>query len=503
MREFGRGEKGLLFILGYIAITAMLFGGLLISLSLLFQKPLTEDGSFTYSLFEMTIGLSVTAVASVVALLLAIRAIKSSEQEKTIALLEIYQPEISELFNLLNERQLLLGKFLEESVNLSEKAQHVTNCLFYDAFINGSDSSEIFRAFENRKEELRRQVVEESKKHGLDESEQLMYFEVRNDGADFFVSRAARDGDSDFTDEAWLSNVYDLDIAMHAFQEVYQEVASLFKELCLETISPDSGLYHRVISGSFDSITNKDIEARDSHLFPPHVAEIGGEFFNSRWPKISLSDNQYIVLSNLFELFENYEPVHFLKASRLNENFIDKRKLKAEFFHRKIKNIAGFNHRGAETPEDLGRLLGRFMPVVCGYGRESTIESTALTEKLDDLISSESEKFVTFSRAGSTLAGCYPCSSTSNYYSTVFDWIIPMYIRVFSPESCIASLKHVLATLDLDGDLLDSHLHVQGTSLFTLEAFGNTRLEGEKVSTIEVRTASEIANDAKFTKTMI
>lgn len=489
-------------ILFGVLLFSIFLASMLFALNYFLNLSLRDGSSAAYSIVEVTLGISITAVASVVALILAVRSLKSSDKEKTIGLLGIYQPEITELFNLLNHRQELLRDFLQATAQVAKEARHFSNCQYYEAFRNPDIYVSRLNAIELRKSDQLKIRIGDYKKHSIYEMGKIESDFVETSKSDgFFIELCGGLGkvpSNEVDLRKHLDKEFRIDEASDRFSKSYEEAADSFKVLCQELGAPSSGLYHRVLSGSFNSLYEGPFKALDQHLYPPVIAAMDGEIFNSKWPKLQMSKDRYLILTQIPKLFESYEPIHFLKASQLSRNFVGPDKLLPEYFQREMKNIPGFHYRGCTTPEQLGEALGRFLPVVSGYFRETTLGELQAFP-LDDQGAGGTEDGVTaISMGGAVFADFYPCSEFSNYYSPVFTWLIPLYIRVLSPESCLSALREILVSLDMDGDLLERHLHVQGTNLYSFEAFGDSRTKAGVVPTLGQQTANEGKAETEF-----
>jgi hypothetical protein len=521
-----------------IVLVSVLFAAVLLWLRLFSDVPLSSGESAAYPPVQSTLGLAISAVASSVALVLALRSVQSSDKDRTIALLDIYLPEVSALVEEANALQDRLRDALLAMRKVAFAGSHLTVArLFHDYAATGQVSDGLKLVLDRRKTAM---IEAFRKDYGVDPGPDLPEEIALDDDADDFLGEVLYDipgfDRQDFEHDRrsgvahgrfphwqwyrdFMAEHFAMDRASADLHSALDQARQAFDAFCKDASSPRSGLMHRVLSRRFDELLAGPYAALPSHLARPAHPQFDGF---ARWPTPDLRARGYASIGDLPDLFPRFEPLAFTRTKDCADAVLSKARLPEGGFFKRLRSLEQSADRlragaaqpgppnGADSPEALGACLGRFLPVISHFRTSRPISVIEMADpefalrhadgpENGDQHSPQPEGRshtldldpVAFSPAFFRLVDHFPDPKDAPAFSPVFVWIIPLLIRLISPLGVLQELSAAMADLDLDGDLLERHLRLQLLRLYTYEAFGDHGTSPQAVPAVQATTEAE------------
>lgn len=389
--------SGLLVLL--IILASFVFATILVWVRLLSDDPLSSGDSAAYPLLQSTVGLAISAVASSVALLLALRSVQSAEKERTIALLDIYQPEITALVEEANALQDRLRDVVQSIHATALAGTHLTRARLFEDYRRNKVPNEALRAvLAARKAQA---IAAHQAAYGREPDPKNPPDDIilADDADDYFGSVIYNLPDFDRAGFAELQRLgvgrvpywpneeklterqLSVPAAVLAFDAALDHLHRELNSFVTQLTSPRSGLLHTVLSRRFADLMSGPFAALGAHLARPvnpydNVAQRHGTV----WPVPDLAAEGYHALTRLPVLFELHYPIGFLRSADMPGALMPAEALPESCFHSRLRildvtkteggaaALRGFPLRGPATPEALGALLGRFLPCISHHG---------------------------------------------------------------------------------------------------------------------------------------
>lgn len=389
--------SGLLVLL--IILASFVFATILVWVRLLSDDPLSSGDSAAYPLLQSTVGLAISAVASSVALLLALRSVQSAEKERTIALLDIYQPEITALVEETNTLQDRLLDVIRAMHATALAGAHLTRARLFEDYRRDQRPNNVLRAvLAARKQAM---IDDHRAVYGKDPDPKDLpdHIALADDPDDFFGSVLYHLPDYDragFADmqrlgvgpvpywpheDSFTKTHLSVAAAVPAFDAAQARLRQELEAFITQLTSPRSGLLHTVLSRRFASLISGPFAPLGAHLARPvNPHDTVAQRHGTVWPVPNLGAEGYHALTRLPDLFGRYDPLAFLRsadmpgallaADAVPKACFDSRLRILDVTHTEGAAMAslGFPLRGPATPEALGALLGRFLPCLSHHG---------------------------------------------------------------------------------------------------------------------------------------
>jgi hypothetical protein len=399
--------SGLMVLL--IVFASFVFATILAWVRLMSDDPLSSGDSAAYPLIQSTVGLAISAVASSVALLLALRSVQSAEKERTIALLDIYQPEITALVEEANALQDGLRDLVLAMRGAALAGAHLTRArLFADYTRDKVPNAALRSVLAARKAQA---IAAHRAAYGKDPDAENPPDDIRlaDDPDDFFGEviydlpgydragfanwqRAGFGRVPHWPDErAFTEDALSVPAAASAFDAHLENVQRGLNSFVTVLTSPRSGLLHTVLSRRYASLMTGPYAALGAHLAQPvnpedRVPQRDGTVV----PVPDLAAEGYHALTSLPLLFDRHHPLAVMRSRDMPEALLPASALPDACFDSRLRILdvtpteddaarrRGFPLRGPATPEALGQALGRFLPCVSHFGISQPVSITLL-----------------------------------------------------------------------------------------------------------------------------
>ncbi|NEX47335.1 hypothetical protein [Pseudotabrizicola algicola] len=388
--------SGLLVLL--IILASFVFATILVWVRLLSDDPLSSGDSAAYPLLQSTVGLAISAVASSVALLLALRSVQSAEKERTIALLDIYQPEITALVEEANALQDRLRDVVLAMRATALAGAHLTRARLFEDYRRDRVPGDALRAVLAARKARAIDAHRAACGKDPDPEDLPEHIALADDPDDYFgeviyrlpgFDRAAfaeqqRAGFGHVPYWPQEQKLTDEQLSVPAAAQTFDaSLDTLRRELegfVTDVTSPRSGLLHTVLSRRFAGLVTGPFAPLGAHLAQPvnrqdSVAQQDGTV----WPVPDLAAEGYHALTRVPALFGRHLPLAFLRSADMPDALLPADALPDACFHSRLRildvtktegeaaALRGFPLRGPATPEALGLLLGRFLPCITHF----------------------------------------------------------------------------------------------------------------------------------------
>ncbi len=472
----------------YVAITValltLIFASSLMILSQFMKVPLNSGDSGSYSFLQNTLGLAITSVAAVVALLLAIKSLQGSEKEITAGIIGLHDPEVTKLINDANEAQDLLRDFIEACIdtkNAGRILQHSiirvarTKILSNDFEPSSYLNNEIFEVenigleWDTLNEDLEAKIrifcnesvrqfdeilhIASIKVYGEDHTS----FKPNSGWGIYDIDQYIKVGANVMVNEQSKLKI-DFDANMLEFQKsnkLCQQKLRLFTEVLSNR---HSGIFQRVLSNSFEDVFGGKYHNLDKEILKSNI-----EFENciignhTYFPKINFERDRYLAIQDLPDLFEDLQPTGLVEIRNMTLSITDY-KLTKEHLKRRIYRGMPLKYRGPKSPENLGEHLGSYLPVSSEYhtGSFEGLEWWRPFNTFDGL--AQAYSLLEFEKR--------------EHNSKIFENIIPLLIRLISPDNFSEALSRELVDYGLDANIVKKYVQVKLGGLYSYEVFG-------------------------------
>ncbi|WP_226628447.1 hypothetical protein [Alloyangia pacifica] len=478
----------LLAVIFFVLSLAAIFGAILFGLSIVMEVPIEKGDSGSYNFLQGTLGLAITSVASVVALLLAVKSLQSSDREITAGIIGLHDSEISELIKSANNAQDKLRDFIDACIDNMHAGRALRFAILAKARSKTQMGQFAPEKYENDEifsiedlgdldwrvldDDLREKIcqfsgeIQESLEASLQEASAKFYgsedkrFSSKTGWGiyelDSYLRKSARLLVIEETGK-WR----DFDEAASKYFETYQICRNALEEFTTALIGAESGLFHRVLSESFDQLIDGELKYTKSIILQERIEFASSLTCNSKdFPSADFDLDRYLSLQDLPELFDLLSPISLLKFGNIKRSIIEYG-LTKEHLRRRLYLGSDILFRGPDTPEKLGKILAPTLPVSCEYqtGRIDGVEWWRPFKTFDGMAQAYS-LFIAEPRA---------------HYDEVFSSIIPLLVRLIAPARLEKILTEEVIGYGLDRQMVEKYSRVKLSALYTYEVFGDTR----------------------------